>query len=116
MSPRAACRLEQLGFGDVADYAGGKMDWLARSLPYEGEADLVARHLVAASTCYVDETVDAVVSRLGTRGACVVVSTSGVVVGVLDAQARDHNPGAVVGAVMHSGPTTVRPSAERGVL
>src|SRR5438093_12548462 len=35
LSPRAAWRLEQLGFVDVADYAGGKMDWLARGLAFE---------------------------------------------------------------------------------
>ena len=37
MSPRAACRLETLGFEHVFDYVPGKMDWLARNLPVEGE-------------------------------------------------------------------------------
>ena len=37
MSPRAACRLETLGFSEVYDYVAGKADWLARGLPREGE-------------------------------------------------------------------------------
>jgi len=37
MSPRAACRLETLGFEQVFDYVEGKADWLARGLPAEGE-------------------------------------------------------------------------------
>lgn len=36
MSPRAAARLEALGFAAVYDYAGGKNDWLAAGLPREG--------------------------------------------------------------------------------
>src|SRR4051794_16625551 len=39
MSPRAASWLGHHGFSDVADYAGGKMDWLAHGLPYDGTAD-----------------------------------------------------------------------------
>ena len=37
MSPRAACRLETLGFAEVYDYVAGKADWLGRGLPREGE-------------------------------------------------------------------------------
>ena len=29
MSPRAAWRLEALGFGGVYDYVAGKVDWIA---------------------------------------------------------------------------------------
>ena len=36
MSPRAACRLESLGFGEVYDYVAGKLDWMAAGLPTEG--------------------------------------------------------------------------------
>jgi 3-mercaptopyruvate sulfurtransferase SseA len=36
MSPRAAWRLETLGFEHVADYVAGKADWLAHGLPREG--------------------------------------------------------------------------------
>jgi rhodanese-related sulfurtransferase len=37
MSPRAACRLDTLGFEHVYDYMPGKFDCLARGLPREGE-------------------------------------------------------------------------------
>ncbi len=36
MSPRAAWRLESLGFHDVYDYVDGKLDWMAAGLPTEG--------------------------------------------------------------------------------
>src|SRR5260221_51431 len=36
MSPRAAWRLESLGFTEVYDYAAGKEDWLAWGRPREG--------------------------------------------------------------------------------
>ncbi len=50
MSPRAACRLEQLGFPEVYDYTAGKADWLAHGLETEGEQAgvLRARHAVRA--------------------------------------------------------------------
>jgi hypothetical protein len=35
MSPRAACRLELLGFTQVYDNVAGKADWLAHGLPTE---------------------------------------------------------------------------------
>jgi hypothetical protein len=37
MSPRAASRLETLGFRHVYDYAAGKADWFSAGLPMEGE-------------------------------------------------------------------------------
>ena len=43
MSPRAACRLELLGFTQVYDYVLGKADWLAYGLPTEGEQAQVLR-------------------------------------------------------------------------
>jgi hypothetical protein len=36
MSPRAACRLETLGFEHVYDYVTGEADWLAHGLDVEG--------------------------------------------------------------------------------
>lgn len=38
MSPRAAWRLEALGFSQVYDYVAGKVDWGAAGLPREGTA------------------------------------------------------------------------------
>lgn len=37
MSPRAAWRLEGLGFSPVYDYVPGKVDWFAAGLPKEGK-------------------------------------------------------------------------------
>ena len=44
MSPRAACRLETLGFDPsfVFDYVEGKAGWLAHGLPREGDNEAVA--------------------------------------------------------------------------
>lgn len=39
MSPRAAWRLDSLGY-DAYDYVAGKADWLAFGLPHEGSARL----------------------------------------------------------------------------
>ena len=36
MSPRAAARLESLGFRQVYDYVAGEADWFASGLPMEG--------------------------------------------------------------------------------
>src|SRR5258705_12022820 len=36
MSPRAAWRLEELGFSVVYDYVAGKADWTGAGLPTEG--------------------------------------------------------------------------------
>jgi hypothetical protein len=49
MSPRAASRLETLGFEQIYDYVGGKAYWLAHALPREGES---------ASVPYAGELVD----------------------------------------------------------
>src|SRR6266511_4403171 len=38
MSPRAAWRLESMGFAEVYDYVAGKADWGAAGLPLEGTA------------------------------------------------------------------------------
>jgi hypothetical protein len=43
MSPRAACRLETLGFPEVHDYVAGKADWLAHGRPTEGAQAAVPR-------------------------------------------------------------------------
>ncbi|MGH2689826.1 MAG: hypothetical protein ACRDKW_13630, partial [Actinomycetota bacterium] len=72
MSPRAAWRLESLGFGDVYDYAAGKLDWLAAGLPSEGmnasrpRAGDVARDDVP--TCRLDERLGDVRERTRARG------------------------------------------------
>jgi CBS domain-containing protein len=114
MSPRAACRLERLGFTEVYDYVAGKADWRAAGLPTEGGPH-PPRVLEQADrdppVCGPDELVSAVAARLAStkRSSCVVVDPpSGVVLGRLrldDAAGREE---AAVEAVMHPGPSTVR--------
>lgn len=115
MSPRAAWRLEQWGW-DAYDYAGGKSDWLAWGLGYEGEADLVRGHLTSeVPTCRVDTTVGAV--RASSDGdvpdGMIVVTDDRVVLGRLSAaDATGADRDTPVGELMREGPTTVRPSAD----
>src|SRR5258708_26465448 len=59
MSPRAAWRLESLGFRNVHDYKPGKLDWMAAGLPTEGAhtskrraGDLAKKDV---PTCTMDE-------------------------------------------------------------
>src|SRR3954462_10560990 len=92
MSPRAACRLEQLGFAEVSDYAGGKMAWMGAGLPTEGstpESDRVgalARRDVL--TCDVATTVEELRRRVSSAeaedGVPVVLTGGEVVVGAVD--------------------------------
>src|SRR5919108_4977324 len=88
MSPRAAWRLDALGFAPVYDYVTGKADWLAAGLPTEGEgprrarvADVIDR---AVPTCTPDEHLGDVVQRLGNDwDICVVVNDKTIVQGRL---------------------------------
>ncbi|MDP9404293.1 MAG: rhodanese-like domain-containing protein [Actinomycetota bacterium] len=48
MSPRAAWRLEHLGFAQVYDYVAGKVDWMAAGLPTV-RADITERRAISAS-------------------------------------------------------------------
>src|SRR2546425_7194027 len=67
MSPRAAARLEQLGF-DVYDYALSKVDWMAHGLPVEGTAAQrpTARSFVRddVATCQLEDRVAAIRQRI----------------------------------------------------
>ncbi|MGH2756077.1 MAG: CBS domain-containing protein [Actinomycetota bacterium] len=112
MSPRAAWRLEGLGFTEVYDYAAGKNDWVAAGLPTEGDmANLPRPGRLAVRdipTCGIEDDVSEVGERPEVREAkvCIVVNEAGVVMGRLrERQLRD---GGKVGDVMEAGPTTVR--------
>ncbi len=115
MSPRAAWRLESLGFTQVFDYVAGKADWLASGLPMEGQlADYPRAGDVARTdvpTCRLTDRLGDV--RDGTLDAdqnvCVVVNDERIVLGRLRGDALRGDPGATVESVMESGPTTTRP-------
>lgn len=114
MSPRAACRLETLGFEHVFDYVPGKADWLARGLPREGEkaseqrAGDVARDDVA--TAQLDERIGEIRPRVEASpyGFGFVVSDGGTLLGRLRRSSLEADPGAAVGDLMEPGPSTVR--------
>lgn len=116
MSPRAAWRLESLGFRDVYDYAAGKADWFARGRPIEGERAEVPRvgGLARADvpTCRLEETVLAVSERVRAAGwdTCIVVNDERVVLGRLFASELASDGSTAVEDVMRSGPSTFRPN------
>jgi CBS domain-containing protein len=116
MSPRAAWRLEGLGFEKVNDYVPGKADWLASGLPWEGKLasvlsiDDVARRDVptCAPTEKVENTRDRV--RAASWDVCVVVNEEWVVLGQLREKELSSDPEASAEEVMRNGPTTFRPN------
>ncbi|HZD11627.1 MAG TPA: hypothetical protein VE553_09825, partial [Candidatus Binatia bacterium] len=115
MSPRAAARLDSLGFTQVYDYVAGKMDWAAMGWPTEGKAadrpragDIARK---GVPTCRLDERVGDVHARTEAAGwnVCLVVSEGGVLLGRLRQRALKQDHGALVEQVMEEGPTTIRP-------
>jgi len=116
MSPRAAWRLESLGFGRVFDYVAGKQDWFASGLPREGQqagiphaGDVADR---SVPTCKPTDPVGQVRDhvRAMNGNVCVVVNDQHVVLGLLRARALNAHAGALVETVMEPGPSTFRPS------
>lgn len=113
MSPRAACRLEHLGFTDVYDYVPGKVDWMAAGLPREGESsripyagDLADHHV---PTCGRRESLGSIQQALGEHGICVAVTDGNVVLGMLyESDLHRQSAEASVEQAMHPGPATVR--------
>jgi CBS domain-containing protein len=122
LSPRAAWRLESLGFTQVYDYTDGKLDWLAAGLPTEGSnantprAGDVARRDVP--TCSVDEDFAQVRERVSREGwdACVVVNDERVVLGLLRAGELANGSDGPVEAVMRPAPSTFRPHVPIGEM
>ena len=122
MSPRAAWRLEGLGFTKAYDYAPSKVDWSAAGLPMEGglagvpTVGDVARRDVPA--CAPAEKVGAVRERLGRSSfdRCVVVNEGRIVLGLLREKELAADPEATAGEAMRPGPTTVRPDTPAGKM
>jgi CBS domain-containing protein len=120
MSPRAAWRLEEAGFGPVYDYVAGKADWLAADLPFEGTAQ-VAGMFTRRGVVTVAETTPAA-EALGLLdaqgfGPVLVVNEAGVVMGAAYRDKLAAASGeAAVGTVMRSGVSTVRPSEDAAAL
>ncbi len=115
MSPRAAWRLEGLGFERVYDYVPGKADWSASGLPTEGTLASVPNIGDAARqdapTCTPTEKVGDVRDRTRRAGwdRCVVVNEERVVLGLLREKELDTDPEATAEEAMRNGPATFRP-------
>jgi rhodanese-related sulfurtransferase len=110
MSPRAAWRLERLGFGPVYDYAAGKVDWMAAGLPTV-RADTSERRALDATdrdppTCRPDDPVADIASQYDRP--VVVVNERGIVLGRLTPGRVDSASPSTVEEVMEAGPATVR--------
>src|SRR5436190_14657816 len=89
MSPRAAWRLESIGFIRVYDYVAGKADWGSFGLPIEGRrhsGTRVGAHLQTdVPTCTLDESLPAVCERMRAADwdTCFVVNAQRIVLGRL---------------------------------
>lgn len=113
MSPRAACRLERLGY-EVYDYVLSKVDWLAAGLPTVRAEPAAPRVSLALDTkfptCAPDHLVADVAGRIDSN-ECLVVNADRVVLGRLRLN-REDGDGAAAEDAMHPGPTTVRADAD----
>jgi len=113
MSPRAAWRLESLGFGEVCDYVGSKMEWIGAGLPWEGSEALQPKlgDLATAEVtlCALDDTVGMVRAALGQGPVCLVVNEERIVLGLVRADALGPDDDRPVAEIMDEGPSTYRP-------
>jgi CBS domain-containing protein len=120
MSPRAAARLESLGFTQVYDYSAGKTDWGAAGLPLEGANASQTRAGAHVRTdvpvCRLNDRLHDVCDRLEDSGwdTCFVLDERGVVLGRLGRRAIHGREDVSVEAAMTLGPSTIRPSARLG--
>ena len=118
MSPRAAARLEALGFTQVYDYVAGKADWGSYGLPLEGRrpsSTRVGAHVrTDVPVCSTDDRMRDVRENVRREGwdTCFVTNRNGVVVGRLGRASLVGDNDVSVEEAMTPGPSTVRPSME----
>lgn len=116
MSPRAAWRLEALGFTDTYDYAPGKADWFASGRAAAGRLASLPRIGTLADadvpTCSLGEAIGVVAKRTRTAGweTCIAVNEQRVVLGRLFRRELESDGDRSVEEVMRSGPSTFRPN------
>jgi rhodanese-related sulfurtransferase/CBS domain-containing protein len=117
MSPRAASRLESIGFEQVYDYSAGKADWGSFGLPLDGDADSSTRvgaHLrTDVPTCRLEDRLPELCRRLDESGweTCFVVNNEGVLLGRIGRVAIRGRQDESAEEAMTPGPSTIRPSA-----
>jgi Mg/Co/Ni transporter MgtE len=118
MSPRAAWRLESIGFPRVYDYVAGKADWGSFGLPLEGirgsETRVGAYLRREVPTCGLEERLAAVRARVRAArwDTCFVVNDERIVLGRLGRAALTGDDDVGVEEAMSAGPSTVRASLE----
>jgi len=118
MSPRAASRLESIGFTRVHDYVAGKADWGSFGLPIEGQrpsSSRVGAYLQSdAPTCKLGDSLRDVCERVRSSDwdTCFVINEQRIVLGRLGRAALSRDNETTVEAAMTAGPSTVRPSLE----
>jgi len=115
MAPRAAARLESLGFNKVYEYKPGKEDWLAAGLPSEGRwgvqatiASVVRRDVPRFGL--EDRAGDILESmRAGGWDWAAIVNGAGILLGRVRAGDMT-DPDTTASALMEEGPSTYRPN------
>jgi CBS domain-containing protein len=117
MSPRAACRLEDLGFEDVYDFVAGKEAWFAEGLPAEGtrrDGDRVGHHLGPSPvTCGPAKTLGEARKAMARADddECFVVTRWRIVLGRIRLRDIEGSPDDVAARdAMFDGPSTYRPN------
>ncbi len=122
MSPRAAWRLESIGFERVYDYVAGKADWGSFGLPLEGkegsETRVGAHVRTEVPNCRLSDRLREVCRRLDESGAdtCFVLNDEGVVLGRIGRRAIRGREDVTAEEAMTPGPSTIRPSARLGEI
>ena len=114
MAPRAASRLETLGFSRVMEYKAGKSDWLAAGLPAAGRraSDPTIASVLRADVPRfgLDDRAGYILDSLQSRRWewAAVVDSRGVLLGKVTAE-RIKNLDARAADIMEEGPSTYRP-------
>jgi CBS domain-containing protein len=122
MSPRAAWRLEGLGFERVYDYVPGESDWSASGLPRQGKMASVPNIGEAARrdvpTCAPTEKLGVVRERLRKAGwdRCVVINKERIVLGLRREKELSSDHESPVEETMRNGPATFRPNEPVGKM
>jgi CBS domain-containing protein len=117
MSPRAASRLESIGFERIYDYVAGKADWGSAGLPLEGadgsDKRAGAHVRTDVPTCRLEDRLHDICDRLDESGwdTCFVVDHRRVVLGRIGRRAIRGREDLSAEQAMRLGPSTIRPSA-----
>lgn len=107
MSPRAAWRLERLGFAPVYDYVAGKVDWMAAGLATVRADPGERRALDVADRAPLVCDPATPLGDLPPGQSIIVVNDEGIVLGRVPAR-HDGTKGRTAEEIMRPGPTTVR--------